>query len=193
MSDQNTDPFGKIWITSRIRMAAHEKFVRLDRLSHVLLTVYSVALLGFSVFQPHLAGSPIGPYSSEISIVLSLSILCASLVIWGLGFGDKARDHRDCYLALQRLYDAKIEDEEKRAKYQEILDTHPNHSGLDYERFLFRKIIIDGGEITTASGSVSMGFLRSVFYIIIEIFLLFLLLILVFAPLIVIYMIYVLA
>lgn len=190
MSEQEADQFGNIWITSRIRMAAHEKFVRFDRISHVLLTVYSVVLLGFSVFQRHLAGSPIGPYSSEISIVLSLSILCASLVIWGLGFGDKARDHRDCYLALQRLYDAQIAENEKKLKYQEILDAHPNHSGLDNERFLFRKLIIEGAEISNASGRVSMGRLRAIRYLVTEFISFLLLATLVLAPLIVIYMIY---
>ncbi|WP_446720263.1 hypothetical protein [Leisingera sp. ANG-M1] len=77
----SSDPFGNIWITSRIRMDAHAKFTRLDRLSHITLTIYSVALLGFSVFQSHLANTPLGPYTSEISIVLSASILCASLVV----------------------------------------------------------------------------------------------------------------
>lgn len=171
-------------------MAAHEKFVRLDRLSHVLLTVYSVALLGFSVFQPHLANSRIGPYSSEIAIVLSLSILCASLVIWGLDFGNKARDHRDCYLALQRLYDSNVEDYEKKAKYQEILEAHPNHSDLDYERFLFRKILINGGEIRNSKGLVAIGFWRGLRYILTELLCLFALLLLVLSPIIVIYVIY---
>ncbi|MEP5757866.1 MAG: SLATT domain-containing protein [Litoreibacter sp.] len=97
----DNDQFGNIWLTCRIRMDAHAKFVKFDRFSHILLTLYSVALLGFSVFEPHFSNTPLGPFSSEISIVLSLSVLCASLVVWGLGFGEKARDHRDCYLALQ--------------------------------------------------------------------------------------------
>lgn len=192
MSDQLNDPFGNIWITSRIRMAAHEKFVFLDKLSHVLLTVYSVALLGFSVFQSHLANSFIGPYSSEISIVLSASILCASLVVWGLDFGQKARDHRDCYLQLQNLYDLNLDCDVKKRKYQEVLERHPNHSDLDYERFLFRKLVIEGVHIRNSSGLISMGFFRCVRYIILELIALILTLALVCLPLIVIYVIYVL-
>lgn len=190
MSEQKADPFGNIWITSKIRMAAHEKFAFLDKFSHILLTVYSVALLGFSFFQKHFVNTTIGPYVSEISNVLSLSILCASLVIWGLGFGNKARDHRDCYLALQRLYDAKIDESEEKAKYQEILDTHPNHTGLDNERFLFRKTIIEGSEICNADGPISMGFLRAVRYIVVELFCFAIFAALVFAPAIIIALIY---
>lgn len=174
-------------------MAAHEKFVRLDKLSHVFLTVYSVALLGFSVFQPHLASSRIGPYSSEIVIVLSLSILCASLVIWGLNFGGKARDHRDCYLALQRLHESIADVSEIKAEYQAILDAHPNHSHLDYERFLFRKIIINGSEVRNSAGPISIGFWRGFCYILTEIFCFLALSVLVLSPIIIIYVIYVFA
>lgn len=193
LSEQNADPFGNIWITSRIRMDAHARYVGLDRLSHILLTVYSVALLGFSVFQPHLTNTPLGPFSSEISIVLSASILCASLVIWGLGFGQKAHEHRECYLALQRLYDAPMEEEEKRSAYRAILEKYPNHSDLENERFLFRKICIDGASISTASGPLKMGFARSLRYLSREIVSVTLKLILVFAPVIIVLAIYVTA
>lgn len=168
LSDMSRDSFGNIWITSRVRMDAHAKFTRLDRLSHIVLTIYSVALLGFSVFQHHLANTPLGPYTSEISIVLSASILCASLVVWGLGFGEKARDHRDCYLALQKLYDSDMESGEKKAAYQDILDRYPNHSDLDYERFIFRKAWIESALIETARGPIKMGLARAAKYLVRE-------------------------
>ncbi|MCG7630529.1 SLATT domain-containing protein [Epibacterium sp. MM17-32] len=169
MSDKKRDPFGNIWITSRIRMDAHAKFTRLDRLSHITLTFYSVALLGFSVFQSHLTNTPLGPYVSEISIVLSASILCASLVVWGLGFGALARDHRDCYLALQRLYDAEMNEQDKKSAYQDVLTKHPNHSDLDYERFIFRKLWIEHALLETPRGPVTMGCLRAAKYLVKEI------------------------
>lgn len=137
-------------------MGAHARFVRLDRLSHVTLTVYSVALLGFSVFEPHLAQTKLGPLSTEIATVLSLSILCASLVVWGLNFGATARDHRDCYLALQKLYEGPQSENEKQAAYNELLEKFPNHANLDYERFLFRKLIIEGEKISTKTGGKKM-------------------------------------
>lgn len=165
MGDNTNDPFGNIWITSRVRMDAHAKFTRLDRFTHILLTTYSVALLGFSVFQHHLENTRLGPYTSEISIVLSASILSASLVVWGLRFGDKARDHRDCYLALQNLYDSEKEANDKKIAYQAILDRYPNHNSLDYERFLFRKIWIENSPIETARGPVQMGLFRSAKYL----------------------------
>lgn len=149
-------------------MDAHAKFTRLDRFTHISLTTYSVALLGFSVFQHHLENTRLGPYTSEVSIVLSASILYASLVVWGLRFGDKSRDHRDCYLALQKLYDSEMETSEKKIAYQDILDRYPNHSALDYERFIFRKVWIEKSPIETARGPVQMSFARAVKYIVLE-------------------------
>ncbi|WP_284162532.1 SLATT domain-containing protein [Frigidibacter sp. SD6-1] len=190
MSDTSGDPFGNIWITSRVRMDAHAKFTRLDQLSHIVLTIYSVALLGFSVFQHHLANTPLGPYTSEISIVLSASILCASLVVWGLGFGEKARDHRDCYLALQRLYESDLEAGEKKATYQGILDRYPNHSDFDYERFIFRKVWIESTSIDTARGPIKMGLARAAKYLVRELLFWVVGAALVFTPAIVIAVIY---
>lgn len=192
LSNMSSDPFGHIWITSRVRMDSHAKFMRLDRLSHIVLTIYSVALLGFSVFQDHLANTPLGPYASEISIVLSASILCASLVVWGLRFGEKARDHRDCYLALQKLYNSDMDAGEKNSAYQSILDKYPNHSDLDYERFIFRKLWVELTQIETARGPIKMGFVRAVKYLVRELLSWVIGAALVIAPAIVIAVIYVL-
>lgn len=185
------DNFGNIWLTCRIRMDAHAKFVKLDRFSHILLTLYSVSLLGFSIFEPHFSNTPLGPFSAEISIVLSLSILCASLIVWGLGFGNKARDHRDCYLALQRLYGEPSDDSEKKVKYQEILERYPNHSALDYERYLFKKLILEKGNLTTSGGPLKMTFLWACKYIAHELFSKILALLIIASPAIIIGLIYV--
>ncbi len=166
--EMKPDPLGNLWITCHVRMDAHAKYLRIDRLSHILLTLYSVALLGFSVFSKHWENTSIGPYISDISVILSLSVLCASLVVWGLGFSEKARDHRDCYLALQKLYDEQSDDAEKKDRYQDILEKYPNHSGLDYERFLFRKLHIEKGELVGSSGPKTMPLGRSVIYLAME-------------------------
>lgn len=173
-------------------MDAHAKFTRLDWFSHITLTIYSVALLGFSVFQSHLESTPLGPYLFEISIVLSASILCASLVVWGVGFGKKARDHRDCYLALQKLYDAEMKDDQKRAAYQDILDRYPNHTDMDNERFVFRKIWVERAPLETAKGPIEMGLVRAIKYLVRELFSWVIGLTLVALPAIVISVIYVL-
>lgn len=141
-------------------MQSHARYMRYDLLSHIVLTAYSVLLLGFSVFSQHLNGSPIGPYTSEISIVLSLSVLCASLVIWGLKFGKTADEHRECYLALQRLY----EDHDARkdaSRYHQILDRYPNQSDFDYEAMLYRNVWCHGKELLDRSGIVSFGRCRA--------------------------------
>lgn len=141
-------------------MQSHARYKRYDLLSHIVLTAYSVLLLGFSVFSHHLNGSQIGPYVSEISIVLSLSVLCASLVIWGLKFGKTADEHRECYLALQRLY----EDDDARkdtSTYHQILDRYPNQSDFDYEAMLYRNVWCQGKELLDRSGVVSFGWWRA--------------------------------
>lgn len=191
LSEVSNDPLGNIWITSRVRMDAHAKFARLDRLSHITLTMYSVVLLGFSVFQGHLANTPLGPYTSEVSIVLSVSILCASLVVWGLRFGERARDHRDCYLALQKLYEADLDAGEKKAEYQRILERFPNHSNLDFERFIFRKVCIESASLATSRGPIQMGALRAAKYLAHELIVWTLGAVLIVAPAIVIAAIYV--
>lgn len=141
-------------------MQSHARYTRYDLLSHIVLTAYSVLLLGFSVFSNHLSGSEIGPYISEISIVLSLSVLCASLVIWGLKFGKTADEHRECYLALQRLY----EDDDARkdaSTYHQILDRYPNQSDFDYEAMLHRNVWCQGKVLLNRSGIVSFGLWRA--------------------------------
>ncbi len=186
----NEDPLGSIWITSRVRMGVHGKFIRWDRISHILLTAYSVALLGFSIFEPHLQSTKFGPYSFEISILLSLSILCTSLVVWGLGLNNKARDHRDCYLALQKLYTETISNDEKISKYQEILERHPNHSELDYERFLFRKIWIEGVTVSTTGGPSKMSKRRALIYLIKELLWVSMISTIILFPAIIVYILY---
>lgn len=157
MNEKPLDPHGNIWITSRVRMNSHSRLVFWDKASHLMLTTYSVALLGVSIFDSHIQATKFGTYSSEISILLSVSILCASLIIWSFSLGHVARDHRDCYLALQSLYSSEMSASEKNSKYQSILEKFPNHSKWDYEYFLFDKIWIQGGSVTTSNGKVRMG------------------------------------
>lgn len=155
-ANQHGDPYGNIWITSRTRMQSHSRYVRYDLISHIVLTAYSVLLLGFSVFSSHLDSTNIGPYLSEISTVLSLSVLCASLVIWGLKFGKTADEHRECYLALQRLYDDK-EARQEISAYHEILDRYPNQSNFDYESMLYRNVWCQKKVLQDRTATISFG------------------------------------
>jgi len=148
------DPFGNVWITSRTRMQSHARFVHYDLLSHIILTAYSVLLLGFSVFVEHLSGTKFGPYLSEISIVLSLSVLCASLVIWGLKLSKTADQHRECYLSLQKLYD---NDRDNIDLYHQILDRHPNQSSFDYESMLYHNVWRQKKSVRDREGVISFG------------------------------------
>ena len=167
MSEHNIvnegDKYGNIWITSRTRMQSHARIKSYDLLSHVVLTFYSVTLLAFSVFADHLTNTHLGPYTSEVSIVLSLSVLCASLVIWGLKFSKTADEHRDCYLALQRLYEDHQAREDK-ANYIKILDRYPNHTDFDFETMLYRNIWRQGKTMDDRRGPISFGIGRVVSY-----------------------------
>ena len=137
-SDQG-DPYGNIWLTSKARMLSHARFKLYDRLSHLTLTAYSILLLAFSIFENHLLNTPIGPYTSEISVVLSVSVLCASLIIWGLKFDKTANKHRQCYIALQELYD-NTQARSDKLTYYKILKEYPNHSTFDYDRMIYTNI-----------------------------------------------------
>ena len=159
MDQEAKDEFGNIWITSRTRMQAHARYERYDLISHVTLTTYSVLLLAFSVFSDHLTPTKFGPFITEISIVLSLTVLCASLVIWGLKFGKTADQHKECYLALQRLYEG-VDQNQDAARYSEILDKYPNHSEFDYESMLCRSVFVQGKKIQDRQGEVQVGFWR---------------------------------
>lgn len=136
-------------------MQSHARFAFYDLLSYITLTAYSVTLLTFSVFESHLANTIIGSYTSEISIVLSVSILSASLIIWGLKFGKTADKHRQCYLALQRLYnDKKARNDEKL--YYEILDKYPNHSNFDYDKMLYTTAYCQKKSVQDREGVVKL-------------------------------------
>ena len=157
------DEFGNIWITSRTRMQSHTRFKSYDLISHLVLTFYSVTLLAFSVFTEHLTETKIGPYTSEVSIVLSLAVLCASLVIWGLKFSKTADEHRECYLALQRLYEDK-EARVENSNYLQILDRFPNHSDFDFEAMLYRNIWCQSKAMEDRKGPIKYSLGRAARY-----------------------------
>ena len=159
------DPRDKIWLTYKTRILSHDRFAFYDLLSYIVLTAYSVILLTFSVFEDHLSNTSVGIYTSEISIVLSVSILSASLVIWGLKLGKTADEHRRCYLELQRLYD-----DQKNYKiwldYNEILDRYPNHSDYDYEKMLFVNIYLHQKPLKNQEGLIPFRWRQAMLFLI---------------------------
>tara|TARA_R110002096_G_scaffold2150_9_gene11407 strand:- start:873 stop:1622 length:750 start_codon:yes stop_codon:yes gene_type:complete len=180
----NSDKFANIWITSKIRMETHARYKRLDLLSHLVLTTYSVILLGFAVFSPRMVDTFIGNYQSELSIFFSLSVLCASLVIWGLKFGQLANEHQECYHKLHNLYNSDILANEKTEQYHQILERYPNHSVRDAERMLYNKIIINKENLSRSDGTITFGYLRIAQYHLNSAINLLLMLLVMFAPLI---------
>lgn len=163
-SDQ-FDPRGKIWLTSKTRILSHGRFAFYDLLSYIVLTAYSIILLTFSVFEDHLSNTSAGIYTSEISIVLSVSILSASLVIWGLKLGKTADEHRRCYLELQRLYDDQ-QNYKTWSDYNEILDRYPNHSNYDYEKMLFINICLHRKPLKNQEGLIQFRWWQVMLFLI---------------------------
>ena len=150
------DPYGDIWLTSKARMQSHARFELYNLVSYIVLTAYSVLLLAFSIFENHLTSTPIGPYTSEISIALSVSVLCASLIIWGLKFDKTANKHRQCYIALQKLYHD-TQDRNNKQAYYEILNEYPNHSIFDYEKMLYTNIWCQAKELKNKQATIKFG------------------------------------
>ena len=83
-----------VWLTKKIRMRAAEKNSRLHHLSHIYLTYYSVFIVGLNIFQNN-QGNNYTNYS-EIMLLLSVVVLCASIFVYGLDFSGRAREFRDC-------------------------------------------------------------------------------------------------
>ena len=189
-----TEEFENIWITSCARIEAHARFSFYDILSHLLLTLYSLGLLGLSVFEKQLASTWLGSNVESIFIMLSVYVLCASLIIWGLRFGETARLHKECYLKLRQLYDTEKDDtQDKISQYHQILERYPNHSDQDNERYLYKKIWREGVNVINTKGPVKMGPHRAMRFLIVEFLRKFIIGAIVFLPLIIIASLYVLS
>lgn len=131
--DDNTEKDNirdRIWITAKSRIYTEKRYRQYDIMSHLVLSMLSAIVISLTLFKDILPqGAPLETYT----IVYSIFILIASVVVFGFRFGETATLHRECYLQLHRLNDSKQDTAEVVRCYHDILSSYPNHSDLDYE------------------------------------------------------------
>jgi len=120
----------RIWLTTKARIYSERRFRRYDVVSHIVLVLLSVIVIAITLLRDELPeAAPLDAYT----VVYSVFILAASIVIFGFKFGETATLHRECYLRLQQLHDSTDACDVLVARYHDILSSYPNHSDLDYE------------------------------------------------------------
>jgi len=122
----------RIWITSKSRIYAERRFRRYDVVSHIVLALLSGIVIAITLLRDVLPpAAPLDAYT----VVYSVFILAASIVVFGFKFGETATLPRECYLRLQKLHDSSLPEVELTARYHDIL-SYPNHSDCDYENLV---------------------------------------------------------
>lgn len=119
----------RIWITETCHMRAEKRNRTYEIYFHVLLSFYTLTLLGISLFSPDFCQY----INKNLSIFLTIFTLSLTLLVFGFKFGETATQHRSCYLALQKLRGEEFASFESiNTKYVDILQNYPNHSSMDY-------------------------------------------------------------
>ncbi|GEM_PF-1158125 len=130
-----SDTSNQIWITSRIRMISEKKAIHKQNFSYLIVTYYSLFSILIAIFSDYYK-----EYYAQLdrfALSASVVILVASLVSSGFRFESAAREYRECYLQLQRLYsDTTLSEDQKNNQYRASLDRYPNHSIYDYHDFI---------------------------------------------------------
>ncbi|WP_083464290.1 SLATT domain-containing protein [Phaeobacter sp. 11ANDIMAR09] len=130
MTEENIEVKDRIWITCKSRIYAERRFRRYDVISHLALSMLSIIVIAITLLRDLLpAEVPLDAYT----VVYSVFILAASIIVFGFKFGEIATLHRECYLRLQRLHDSNENASELLQQYHDILSSYPNHSDTDYE------------------------------------------------------------
>ena len=120
----------RIWLTTKSRIYAERRHRRYDVVSHIVLALLSVIVIAITLLRDELPqAAPLDAYT----VVYSVFILAASIVVFGFKFGETATLHRQCYLRLQQLHDSTDPDDLLVLRYHDILSSYPNHSDCDYE------------------------------------------------------------
>ncbi|WP_430470827.1 SLATT domain-containing protein [Thalassospira lucentensis] len=128
---------GRIWITAKTRMQAEKRYRLYDVVSHIYLCLLSFLAICLGVFSEYIHQDfPL----SEVSIVVSVFIFGASIIVFGFSFGESAVLQRECYLRLQKAEgEDEVEYEKLHNIYCDINSSYPNHSTADYEFFIVER------------------------------------------------------
>jgi len=159
----------KIWITSKARICSEARFRRYDLYSHLGTIYFSLCLILASI---KMLGADVEP-RADLFVILSISLLVLSVVLWGFRFSHSADRHRECYLRLQRLYSQSDALDDLAAKYHDALLAYPNHSSFDYRTFVVTEKFSKGSKLSDSEGTeikASFGLVASyAFWMLIEI------------------------
>lgn len=146
----------RIWITAKSRMYAEKRFRTYDVLSHIYLCFLSFIAICLAVFSEFFA--QIMPLY-QVSVVVSVFIFGASIVIFGFSFGELAVLHKQCYIRLQEIEsDYSLSYDHLHAAYSKINSAYPNHSTADYEQFILERTLLHGrsvGQSFAGTGEVN--------------------------------------
>ena len=140
----------RIWITAKSRIYSEKRFRRYDVASHLLLVLLSLTVITITLLDAsHSSQEQIDTYT----IIFSVFILVASIVVFGFRFGETAALHRECYLRLQQLYDSREKADEVERCYHEILAAYPNHTDFDYDCLVLGRTFGQDGGMSKPDGS----------------------------------------
>jgi len=74
----------RIWLTSKTRMQSEKRYAMYDNVAHIILCIYSISLIGLTVFSNRLPATvPVDAYA----IWFSVWVIVFSVVVFGFAFG----------------------------------------------------------------------------------------------------------
>ncbi|MGN4934152.1 SLATT domain-containing protein [Aeromonas rivipollensis] len=123
-----------VWFTYKARINAHHRLEWMEKHSQFLLIWY--ALLG-AVLSVVMIRFPqiIGGNTDIWATILSVALLCVSIIVSNLDFRGRSIAMRKNYLALQRLYSeislVPSASSDQRKEYIDLLSEVENHKEID--------------------------------------------------------------
>ena len=138
MSAKNEQLLDNIWVTSKTRMIAEERYRSYSLAAHIFTSYYSLLLIIFSIFSSDISG-----FTAEFDkIILTLAVLVfsLSLILGGFHFSETADKHRECYLKLQTILHYTSQ-QNIGESYVHILKEYPTHLPMDHEYLTVKSAI----------------------------------------------------
>jgi len=121
------------------------------RASNGLISWYSFCAILISLLE--LAQKFEIPYANIVLTALSVGIFAVSLYIAGERYSERAEQFRNCYLALQRIYNSDAPVQEKMREYASTLEQYENQSDDDYDEMIF-DAVLRGQRLENSSGEI---------------------------------------
>ncbi len=132
---EEMDLSNSIWWTRKARIQTEKRLLSNAFQAQLLLLWYSFCLVSASVY--YLKFNPESNYAGIVWVVFSVLVMSISGFINGLSFKERATLIKECYVALNVLYQkAKSQSGanlgEISEEYERVLNTSENHTDMDY-------------------------------------------------------------